>query len=83
MVPLKNAHNSGGWAWSPEKREEYANFLGDDDHLIAMASRANRSKGARGPEEWKPPDESYWCQYATDWAEVKERWDLTMTQAEL
>ena len=48
MVPLKNAHNSGGWAWSLEKREEYANFLGDDDHLIAMASRANRSKGGPG-----------------------------------
>ena len=29
-----------------------------------------------------PPDETYWCQYATDWAEVKERWGLTMTEPE-
>ena len=82
MVPLRNAHLSGAWAWSPEKKEQYANHLGDDDHLIAVASRANRSKGARGPEEWKPRDEGYWCEYATDWAQVKARWELTMTEPE-
>ena len=82
MVPLKNAHNSGGWAWGPAMKEEYANNLGDDDHLIAVQDRANQSKGARGPDEWMPPDESYWCQYATDWTEIKARWDLTMTDPE-
>ena len=64
MVPLKNAHNSGGWAWSPAMKEEYANNLGDDDHLIAVQDRANQSKGARGPDEWMPPDKTYWCEYA-------------------
>ena len=82
MVPLRNAHLSGAWAWSSERKEEYTNFTEDDDHLIAVASRANRSKGARGPEEWKPRDEGYWCQYATDWSEIKGRWDLTMTGPE-
>ena len=28
--------------------------------------RANRSKVARGPEEWRPLDEACWCRYATD-----------------
>ena len=82
MVPLKNAHNSGGWAWSLAMKEEYANNLGDDDHLIAVQDNANQSKGARGPDEWMPLDETYWCQYATDWAEIKARWDLTMTEPE-
>ena len=82
LVPLKNAHLSGGWAWSPEKREEYANYLRDEDHLIAVTAGANRSKGAKGPEEWKPPDEGYWCEYATTWTEVKAEWHLTMTHAE-
>ena len=82
MVPLRNAHLSGAWSWHPAMKEEYANYLEDPDHLIAVASRANRSKGARGPEEWRPPDETYWCEYATDWAEIKERWELTMTKVE-
>ena len=81
-VPLKNAHLSGGWAWSPEMREEYANYLEEENHLVAISSRHNRSKGARGPEEWAPPDNALWCDYALDWAVVKEKWDLTMTPVE-
>ena len=82
LVPLKNAHESGGWAWSSVKKQEYANDLKDADHLIAVTKGANQSKGAKGPEEWRPPDEGYWCKYATDWAEVKMEWGLTMTQTE-
>ena len=26
--------------------------------------------------------ETSWCQYATDWAEIKQRWQLTMTKPE-
>ena len=29
-----------------------------------------------------PPEQSYWCDYATDWTEVKARWELTMTERE-
>ena len=82
LVPLKNTHDSGGWTWSPAKKEKYANRLEDSDHLIAVTAEANRSKGERGPDEWRPPDESYWCRYATGWTEVKSRWSLTMTEAE-
>ena len=82
MVPLRNAHLSRGWAWDAERKEAYANYLGDDAHLVAISSRHNRSKGARGPEEWAPPDNDLWCQYALDWAEIKQRWGLTMTQVE-
>ena len=82
MVPLKNAHLSGAWAWNPAVKEEYANYLGEENHLIAVTASANRSKGARGPEEWKPTNQGYWCQYATDWAEIKQWWELTMTKVE-
>ena len=81
-MPLKNSHDSGGWAWSPEMKEEYANYLDDPDHLVAISSRHNRSKGARGPEEWAPPDNALWCDYATDWTNIKERWNLTITPVE-
>ena len=81
-VPLKTAHLSGGWAWSSEEKEEYANYLENQAHLVAISARHNRSKGARSPEEWAPPDNSLWCDYPLDWTEVKQRWNLTMTPVE-
>jgi hypothetical protein len=37
---------------------------------------------AKGPDAWKPPDQSYWCQYARDWQATKRRWNLDMTVRE-
>ena len=82
FVPLKNAHDSGGYQWSLAKKKEYANYLEDADHLIAVQSGANRSKGASGPENWKPKNNDYWCEYAYDWIRIKNTWGLTATQAE-
>ena len=82
MVPLANAHRSGGWAWSKERKAEYANDLSYANHLIAVQSSANRQKGSKGPEEWKPPRREYWCEYATDWATIKQAWGLSATESE-
>lgn len=82
MVPLANAHDSGAHGWSDERKEQFANYLLFEGHLIASTVSANRSKGRRGPEAWRPPDKGYWCQYAVDWVAVKQEWDLTATQAE-
>ncbi len=81
-VPLRNAHLSGGWRWDAAKKEEFTNDLDDPTHLVAISARHNRSKGARGPEDCRPPDEGHWCQYAGVWTEIKVEWNLTMTQPE-
>ena len=82
MVPLANAHRSGAWAWTRAEKQAYANNLGDPRHLMAVTASANRSKGAKGPEAWQPPDQSYHCQYATDWVVIKSEWALSVTQEE-
>ena len=83
FVPVANAHQSGGWAWDSATKRRYYNDLTDPRHLIAVSSSANRSKGARGPDQWRPPDTSYWCTYADTWADIKIRWDLTVTANEM
>lgn len=82
MVPLKNAHLSGGWAWGRERKADYANDLSYDGHLLAVDRSANRSKGSSGPEDWRPLAEEYRCQYAIDWVTIKYAWRLTVSEPE-
>ena len=83
MVPLHNAHVSGASNWPLETKISFYNDLNDPQHLIAVSSSANRSKGSRGPEVWKPINDAYWCQYAYSWIEIKARWNLSVSEIEL
>lgn len=82
VVPLANAHASGGWAWDGARKRAFANDLEDRWHLVPVAAAVNRQKGARGPEEWLPPSSASWCAYAGSWRRIKERWGLSRTAAE-
>ena len=82
LVPLADAHRSGGWAWTQERKRRYANSLASKDHLIAVTAKANRQKADKSPDRWKPPRKRSWCRYATSWAKVKRKWGLSVTQAE-
>ena len=81
-MPLRHAHDSGAGAWSAARKREYANDLAQPAHLIAVAAGANRSKGAKGPADWRPPNQAYWCQYATDWQAIKQQWGLRIDERE-
>lgn len=82
MVPLENAHASGGWAWNAARKEAYANDLDDPEHLVAVYRGANRSKGSKGPDRWMPPNQAEGCSYVADWFKIKGRWGLGMTDGE-
>ena len=82
LVPLKEAWSSGAYAWTPQKREQFANDLGYEHTLIAVSAASNRSKGARDPAAWLPPDATQHCWYATSWILVKARWKLSVDSLE-
>jgi hypothetical protein len=82
FVPLKEAWESGAYSWSDERRRDFANDLSNSASLIAVSASSNRSKGARDPAEWLPPDPSYHCAYVVQWIEVKLYWDLSVDPVE-
>jgi hypothetical protein len=81
-VALHNAHVSGGHAWDAARKQAYANDLSASEHLNAMEDNLNAAKGSSAPDQWKPPLQNTWCGYASDWVEIKKRWDLSVTQSE-
>jgi DNA uptake protein ComE-like DNA-binding protein len=82
MVPLKEAWDSGAWAWDAKTRQAFANDLDFDLSLIAVSASSNRSKSDRDPTDWMPPNDDFWCEYITAWVQVKTRWSLSVDLAE-
>jgi hypothetical protein len=81
VVPLEEAYGSGGYDWDREKRTAFANDVSDSRTLRAVSREANRAKGAKGPEEWLPPNPRFRCRYVADWVAIKARW-LTMNESQ-
>ena len=74
LVPLREAHLSGGHSWPQDQKRLYFNSLDNPNHLRAVDRSANRSKGSRQPHEWLPTENV--CQYLRDWVTVKLAWSL-------
>ncbi len=79
VVALGNAWRSGASAWDDDERERYAN---DPEVLLSVEDNANQSKGDKGPEAWKPPNEEVWCNYAERWIGIKAEYDLSINPEE-
>ncbi len=82
LVPLAEAHRSGGAEWPRSRKRRFGNDLSSPDTLVAVSSRANRSKGARDPARWMPPNAAHHCEYVRRWVSVKRQWGLRMDAAE-
>lgn len=82
VVALKEAWDSGAWAWSASQRQRFANDLSDGRSLIAVTARQNRSKGDKDLSNWLPPRQEALCSYVSTWVAVKAQWKLSMDQSE-
>jgi hypothetical protein len=78
IVPLAEAWVSGARTWSTERREAFANDLGE---LLAVDGPTNMSKGDGDPAAWRPR-KAYQCAYARRWIAIKARYALNVDPSE-
>ena len=71
VVPLAWSWSRGAHAWSDERRLRFAN---DPVNLLPVEASLNRSKGAKGPNEWLPPAGQ--CGYVARFVRVVRLHDL-------
>ena len=74
IIPLKWAHGHGGGRWPKSRKRAFAN---DPDNLLSTYYSENRSKGAKGPDQWMPAVNK--CSYAQGWERLIEKYDLVAT----
>jgi hypothetical protein len=73
IVPLYDAHHTGGYAWTRDKRRAFAN---DPLNLLPVDLSENRRKGGKSPMEYMPPYKPYHCEYVTRWIDIKKKYGL-------
>jgi len=77
VVPLKWAWEHGAASSPKAKRVRFAN---DPLNLLAVEMRLNRQKGAKGPDNWLPPENK--CKYLRLFATIKDTYGLTSSPNE-
>lgn len=82
VVALKNAYISGAHRWDFRSRCLYANYLGNDFHLLSVDSSENRSKSDKTPADWMPSDRRDSCSHLSNWLRVKLIWGLVLGDRE-
>ncbi|MCK7545021.1 HNH endonuclease family protein [Marinobacter bryozoorum] len=78
VVPLAWAWERGASAWSRDRRETFAN---DPVNLMPVEASLNRSKGARGPDQWVPPAGR--CQYVARFLRIVKVYRLEPSSREM
>lgn len=53
---------------------------GDQQSLVAVTGRSNRSKADQDPAQWLPPAAEVQCRYAGEWVGTQLRWSLTVDE---
>lgn len=79
LVPLKHAHDMGGYLWSKKIKEKFAN---DPQNLVITDRKYNREKGSKRIDQWLPVNKNYACKYIKDWIKVKNNYSLKFTEEE-
>ena len=80
-VPLSWAWKHGANKWTKRMKEAYANNYIDQYHLLPLSTKANRTKGDRGPDEWLP--ETNKCMYINVFMNIVNKNKLELSEDEM
>lgn len=82
VVALKNAYMTGAHEWDFKKRCLYANFMGNNFHLLSVNGKENLKKSDSTPSGYVPPNKGFTCEFVKDWLNIKLIWSLRTTPKE-
>ncbi|MEK6628331.1 MAG: HNH endonuclease family protein [Bdellovibrionota bacterium] len=82
VVALKNAYMTGAHQWDFKKRCLYANYQGNNFHLLSVDGPENMKKSDHSPGGYTPPNQTYTCEYIKNWLNIKLIWSLRITPKE-
>ena len=74
IINPRYANATDGYQWDYGKRAQFSN---DPINLIPVGRESARKKRQRGIGEWRPREE-YECEYARNWQQVAEKYDLQL-----
>lgn len=97
VVPMAEAHRSGGWKWTADEKQAFHN---DPLNHVLVHESVNSSKSDRDPggqrfgkkngvqviiqgKPWLPPDREAKCRFGVTWLTVKAKYRLAMDAAEV
>ena len=75
---IKEAWQSGGYKWKPEKKNKYAH---DVSVIVMSEAKVNKDKGYKGPNKWLPPKNI--SQYLLKREATKIKYNLTSNKDEV
>lgn len=79
VVAVSQAHRNGACDWDTKQK---ADFYQDPDNLVAVSSWENQSKSDQDAADWLPPNQGAYCDFAGVKTFVKDKYGLTMNEAE-
>ena len=80
VVALAEAHRSGAWRWTLDKKKKFANDLDSPWSLRPVSSVSNRYKSDKDASKYKPTHGL--CEYTYSVIITKWRWSLSIDAAE-
>ena len=78
VVPLRWAWERGADKWSKQQRIQFAN---DPANLLVVELSLNRQKGAKGLNQWLPPQNQ--CQYILRFVRVTKQYQIELKHSEI